>query len=354
MKRFFSLVAVFSIVCLLLSGCGQGEQQAAESGQQEQTTASGENNNEQGRDETTAGKDVYSPQDAGAAEDSGQHGSTGEKLTNALAGLPEISPVEGANQNKAPAARPVTTLYPVPEITADERIELRGKTKAGNKIFVNGREAEVSPAGQFKENILLKPGENRLEIITLGKKDTAEKQELVVKYQPPAPKLLVIVPDSSESEVITLSGQTEPECIVYVNSSRTLPDKTGKFTFPVKLKPGSNTIKVVSANDRGGQAITTRNINFTPPEPRLVVVVPDETTVNQLNISGITDENAVLVVYVNDVKTTINNQSGIFSGTVQLQEGLNAITIQVANKWGKTKTEYRNVFYEVIDDTTGF
>lgn len=347
-KIIFLLITIIIITLALLSGCGQQEQPTT-TGQQTEPSAAQESQDGQ---KDTPGGGTNTAQSTYAAENNGSPGSTG-KQPDAPPVNPPQAVTPGENRNTARSSGSITTLSPLPEITADEKIDVQGKTKTGNRVFINGKEAAVSPVGRFKQEILLKPGENRLEITTLGKKSVEDKQELTVKYQPPAPKLLLIAPDSSDSETITLSGETEPDCIVYVNSNRTLPDKTGKFTLPVKLRPGSNTIRVVSANGRGGQASATKKISFTPPEPRLVVIVPDETTGKQLNISGITDENAVLVVFVNDVKTSVNNQNGVFSGTVQLQEGLNAITVQVANKWGKIKTEHKNVYCEITDNTSG-
>ncbi|KJS16679.1 MAG: hypothetical protein VR69_08445 [Peptococcaceae bacterium BRH_c4b] len=284
---------------------------------------------------------------SGTTEEQGQE-TTGEKITKALAGVTAYPAGQGKSQEEGKMPRSETKLSPVPEVTADETLTIKGKTKGVNKIFVNGEETQVDPQGSFKHDVRLETGANTIEVVTLNPKGIPDKQSITVTYQPLAPKLLALAPDSSDTETVTISGQTGPDCFVYVNSNRTKPDKKGNFSLPVQLRPGANTIKVVSTNPQGGQASVTNNVTFSPPEPRLVFILPDKTASKELAIGGITDAGAVLIVYVNDVKTNINNSNGTFTGTVQLQEGLNTITAQVANKWGQTRTVQKRINYEPV------
>ncbi|MFZ5591687.1 MAG: hypothetical protein ACOY81_07770, partial [Bacillota bacterium] len=158
------------------------------------------------------------------------------------------------------------------------------------------------------------------------------------------PHLLVVAPATADAETVTISGQASPEDILYVNSTPTRADKEGRFSAPVRLKPGQNEITVLAVSPAGGRSEVKKKVLFNPPPPRLAVIVPSETRSKQVTISGITDENAVLVLYVNDSRSEINQQSGQFSATLQLQEGLNVISVQAINKWGK-KTEYNSTIY---------
>ncbi|GBF35300.1 NHL repeat domain protein [Desulfocucumis palustris] len=328
-KTFLSLMLVGLMLLLALPGCARQDKESRTEGQAQ----------------TAAG-------DEGAPGDE-RDNTVKKQLDEALQGQPGNPATNPQDPNGGKMPPSETKINPLPDFTADETVEISGKTRAGNRIFINGKETPVDPRGQFTGTVQLKPGDNTIAVDTLNKKGTPDKQSLSIKYQPLAPKLLALAPESSDSETVTVSGQTEPGCIVYINSSRTQPDKKGNFSLPVKLEPGSNSIKVVSSNSLGGQALVTKNVTFNPPDPKLVLIVPGETSSQQVTISGITDDNTVLLAYVNDVKTNVNNNNGIFSGTVQLKEGLNTITVQVANKWGKTRTQQKNVNYQPVNQDQG-
>ena len=117
-----------------------------------------------------------------------------------------------------------------------------------------------------------------------------------------------------------------------------MPDREGKFSSAVQLREGANTIKTTSTNRDGGTATVENTVTFTPPQPRLEVIIPNNATSKQVTISGITDSNTVLVLYVNEVQSTLNQQNGIFNSTLTLTEGDNQIMVTAINKWGKKAT----------------
>ncbi|MGQ9556449.1 MAG: hypothetical protein ACUVTU_00655 [Desulfurispora sp.] len=238
----------------------------------------------------------------------------------------------------------VTVLEPLPAVTAQQPIEVRGRTKPGLQVFINNLPVPVEANGTFQTTLELQPGPNQLRINTLGQAGVLEEQKLAITYQPPPPRLLVVAPAASDTEILMVSGKAAPEDILYVNSTPVRPGKEGHFTVPVRLKPGQNEITVLAVSPAGGRSEVKKKVSFHPPPPRLAVIVPPETRSKQVTISGITDENAVLVLYVNDSRSEISRQSGQFSATLQLQEGLNLINVQAINKWGQ-KTEYSSTIY---------
>ncbi len=242
-------------------------------------------------------------------------------------------------------SRPVTVILPLPDLVAADTIEIKGKTRPGGKIFINGREAALSPAGDFAFPFSLQVGKNEIKVVTLGKEKIEDTRIFNIERRPPPPRLTVISPERSDSESLVISGQTEKGCVVYVNSTVARPDREGGFTSTVQLKEGENSIKVTSTNRDGGTAVVEKKVAFNPADPRLQVIVPEETRSKQVTISGITDTDTVLVLYVNDVKTDINLQNGIFSGTITLAEGVNSVTVAAVNKWGKKSSVSRNILY---------
>lgn len=248
----------------------------------------------------------------------------------------------------SPAAQPakaVTVIFPLPDMVASDSIEIRGKTKPGSKIFIDGVEVIPGPGGEFSLQHGLKVGKNEIGVVTLGKEKIIDTRKVTIERRPLPPALTVIAPEKSDSEYLTITGQTDRGCVVYVNSSPVRPDREGGFTSTVSLVEGANRIKTTSTNREGGTATVEKTVTFTPAQPRLEVIIPDETKSKQVAISGITDTNAVLVLYVNDVRSSISQQNGIFSGVISLEDGVNNVTVTAVNKWGKKKAVSGNIFY---------
>ncbi|MHB8916558.1 MAG: hypothetical protein ACYC4H_00910 [Desulfocucumaceae bacterium] len=253
---------------------------------------------------------------------------------------PEAAPTQGS--------RPVTVLATLPELVAAETVEIKGKTRPDSRIFINGQEAKLDPAGEFNFPFSLQVGKNEIKVVTLGKNKVEDTRTLTVERRPVPPKLTVISPDQSDNENLTISGQTEKGCVVYVNSSVTRPDREGNFTAGVQLKEGANKIIITSTNKDGGTVEVQKTVSFKPGSPRLEVIIPDDTRSKQVTISGITDTNTVLLIYVNDIKTEVNMSNGVFSGTLSLEEGVNSITVTAVNKWGKKSSVSKNISYSTL------
>lgn len=258
--------------------------------------------------------------------------------------LSQTLPPTTADPSTAQMPRSITSLSSLPEVVASDIIEIKGKTRPGYKVFIEGQEVFPNVNGEFSFKQSLQVGKNELKVVTLGKEKIEETTTLAIERRPIPPMLTVVPPDRSDREFVTISGQTEKGCIVYVNATPTMPDREGKFSSTVQLKEGSNSIKITSTNRDGGTAQLEKTIAFTPPDPRLEVIIPDTANSKQVTISGITDDNTVLVLYVNEVKSTINQQNGTFSSTLTLEDGLNKVTVTAINKWGKKATVSGSIF----------
>lgn len=272
--------------------------------------------------------------------------STADSLspTNAL----QAVPFPGEVGTETAQVLPVTVISLLPDYVADEIVEIKGKTKPGYRVFINGQEAPQKANGEFLFTLRLQVGENEIKVVTISKSKTEDNQTLTIERRPVPPKLTVISPDQSNTEHITISGQTDYGSIVYVDNKPAKPDRKGNFSSTVQLKEGINKIQITSTNSLGGTATAQKTVVFYPGNPRLEVVIPEETRNKQVTISGITDTDTVLVLYVNDMPTNINMQSGVFRGTVTLVEGVNAITVTAINRWGKKTTKSRNIYYSTF------
>lgn len=282
----------------------------------------------------------------GSAPASTAPASEPAKSAPAPAPAPPAGPEPEAANDKA--SKPVTVLSSLPDLVAAETIDIKGKTRPGNRVFINGREVPQNAGGEFNFPVNLQVGKNEIKVVTLGKEKIEDTRVITLERRPLPPRLTVISPEKSDSENLVISGQTEKGCIVYVNSTLARPDREGNFTSTVQLKEGANNIKVTSTNRDGGTAGVLKTVTFTPTAPRLEVIIPEDTRSKQVAVSGITDTNTVLVLYVNDVKTDVNMQNGVFSGTITLEEGVNSVTVTAVNKWGKKTTVTRNISYNTL------
>jgi len=255
------------------------------------------------------------------------------------------TPSETSNNPTTPSPRAVTVLSSLPDLVAFETIEIKGKTRPGNRVFIEGMDAPINAGGEFNFPYNLKVGKNQIKVVTLGKDKILESSTISIELRPLPPRLTVIAPEKSDGESIIITGQTDRGCVVYTGSNPSKTDREGNFTATVQLKEGGNTIKITSTNRDGGTAEILKTVTFTPTKPLLEVIIPDESTSKQVTISGITDTNTILVLYVNEVKSSINQQNGIFSSTITLNEGVNSITVTALNKWGKTNSVSSNINY---------
>jgi len=305
-----SLIIWVIIAALALAGCG---------GESKTGTAA----------DNYSAKENYSTPDAGKPDES----------------LSNLSKAPSDTGSDPQSPRAVTVISSLPELVASETLEIKGKTRPGNRIFIEGVEVPLGPGGEFNFPYNLKVGKNEIKVVTLGKDKILESRKITVERRPLPPRLMVIAPEKSDGESIIITGQTERGCVVYANANPARPDREGNFTAPVQLKEGANNIKITSTNRDGGTAVVEKTVTFTPARPLLQVIIPDEATSKQITISGITDTNTVLVLYVNDIRTSINQQNGIFSGSVTLADGVNTVTITAINKWGKTNAVKGNIYY---------
>ncbi|MHB8157916.1 MAG: hypothetical protein ACYDEQ_11080 [Desulfocucumaceae bacterium] len=284
-----------------------------------------------------AKKESTPPGDA-AGDTYSSNESTAESSTTQSTIPPFAPPTAGNTPADAQAPRSITILSSLPDLVAYEKVEIKGKTRPGYRVFIDGQEVTLNPKGEFNLPYSLQVGGNSIRVATLGKEKIEETRTLNIERKPTPPMLTVVPPDRSEGEYLTISGQTEKGCIVYVNSTPAAPDRLGNFSSAVLLKEGVNTVKITSTNRDGGTAAFEKKVTFTPPNPTLEVIIPDTSNTKQVTISGITDTNTVLVVYVNEIRSGISQQNGIFSGTVTLEDGINKITVTAINKWGKKAT----------------
>ncbi|MFW6109821.1 MAG: helix-turn-helix domain-containing protein [Patescibacteria group bacterium] len=70
----------------------------------------------------------------------------------------------------------------------------------------------------------------------------------------------------TEDPVITLTGNSDPQAQLEINSKDVLIDEQGKFSYDYVLSPGTNTLEFVARNDFGKETRKVRRVIFNEQE----------------------------------------------------------------------------------------
>jgi hypothetical protein len=123
-------------------------------------------------------------------------------------------------------------------------------------------------------------------------------------------------------------------------------DEGGQFQGDMDLDPGENSIKVAASDDAG--LTTSQTIRLTVAEPLdglpfTVLFPPDgfQTSVPRITLLGVTEPDAAVGVNGNPVGV---NEIGIFSTTVDLDQGDNFLEVTGADIQGNARSKDVTVF----------
>lgn len=148
------------------------------------------------------------------------------------------------------------------------------------------------------------------------------------------PKLQISEPadyTTVNSNKISLSGQTDPENIIYINNQPLTTDKNGHFTTNVQLQNGYNIIKISAQNKLGKTATYTKVVVAELSE------IPNNTLLN-LTIDAIT---ADIWVRIKDSDQNIVFDDKIPAGTNKQFESQSSLYLTTSNA-GSTQITVNN------------
>ena len=88
-----------------------------------------------------------------------------------------------------------------------------------------------------------------------------------VDWSPPTLSLDASMPVMTEEALLTLKGNTEDNCTLYVNGARISVDTSGYFIKNFLLNEGNNRLVVVSTDMYGQSTSLVYEVQMTPPQP---------------------------------------------------------------------------------------
>jgi hypothetical protein len=137
---------------------------------------------------------------------------------------------------------------------------------------------------------------------------------------------------------------------VTVNGQSVTVMADGSFSTALPLVTGANTVTVIATDKAGSQKSDTRTINYDPVAPLLTVPAPPDnstSTASFVTVSGSVNETATVAVTNNlgspQFATMSDNN---FTTVVNLESGVNTITIVATDLAGNTSSAKRTVTYD--------
>lgn len=227
---------------------------------------------------------------------------------------------------------------------------------AVSQVKVNGTAVTVNN-GAFSTTVNLSAGVNT---ITVTATDTAGNSSAVTRTVSRAtegPKTAITSPSDgflTNQNTITVTGtvsdSVSPVASVTVNGTA-VPVNNGTFTAAVSLSEGANTITVIAQNQVG--LSTTKTVSGTKDSiaPSIALTAP---TAGQIvsnasfTVTGTVsdDRSGISGVTVNGAAASVSGS--MFSRTLTLAEGTNAITAIASDNAGNTATASGTVILDTI------
>ena len=99
------------------------------------------------------------------------------------------------------------------------------------------------------------------------------RQSLSAKKPPKDPTLAIYEPKDGttvESDVVTVRGKTDPECLFFYNGNVEGTDDKGGFNFKVDLVEGKNKFVFSSTNQAGKKITKEIVVTYEPPQKKAV------------------------------------------------------------------------------------
>ena len=164
---------------------------------------------------------------------------------------------------------------------------------------------------------------------------------------------LVPLPTATNSASINLAGFSIPNAKIkiYLNDislKEVQADKNGEFTSQtVKLKNGSNSLKIIASIDNKDSEPYITSISFSNSAPALEVATPKNNASffdkdKEISVEGKTDPNCIVTV---NNHMAIVNDDGTFSTIISLNDGSNDLKIVSQNEAGNQASEEIKVNY---------
>lgn len=189
----------------------------------------------------------------------------GPMALNAVGGVLSSFQKSGNNQaDSKDSTLEAPFIESIPDATNSAQIIIIGSSPYADaeiELYVNDSSHDVVALDENQtftfNDVTLKEGNNFIKArVKRGKDASFFTQEYKVVYSKGEPKLEVATPTENQQfskgdQSINVSGKTDPENTVTVNSFRAIVDEDGNFSYYLKLNDNDNTLKIEAISPSG-------------------------------------------------------------------------------------------------------
>ncbi|MGD1045724.1 MAG: Ig-like domain-containing protein [Bacteroidota bacterium] len=222
-------------------------------------------------------------------------------------------------------------------------------------LTVNGISAPIGENGVFSYQLQIVEGMNTITIVAADAASNQTKITRLVRRDTQSPIVNLTSPIDSlitNLQSITVGGTVTDSTAVTVTvkigsetPSQLQVGTDGTFSYDVPIVEGMNTITIVATDAAGNQTTVVRHVIMHTILPVLIVTVPVDsviTNITQITVRGTVSSQFPVTLTVNGAPVSVGLDS-TFSTQVNLQEGINTITMIATNSVGSATTVTRNV-----------
>jgi hypothetical protein len=251
----------------------------------------------------------------------------------------------------------VSSLLNTRIVTVTGIVDKNAATVTVGSLAGENYPAEIT-AGQFTaKDVKLGEGVNTITVKAMSLAGNVGKASVRVTVDSIAPKVMITGPKDmavTNKKMITVTGTVDKaSAMVKVNNTLVQISK-GVFTLSsLSLQEGANVI-TATAVDRAGNQATPAVVNVvldtTPPVAPTLNPLPPVTRLLSSTVTGTAEAGAQVEIYVNSASQgkAKADEQGLFSHTINLTEGNNAITVTATDAPGNTSapSAVTNVFVD--------
>ena len=184
----------------------------------------------------------------------------------------------------APAADPVmVTVSPVPSVTSQAALTLKGTVTPGAAVTVGIVVATVDAAGAWTATVTLTPGANALRVSASKLNMGTSTADVSITLDTSVPVIATRLPSSGSvfsTPLQTVSGTVSSSYATTImltlnGVTRAVPVSDGVFSIPLELTVGRNSvsISVVDSNGVASQPLVS-SVMYDPQVPRISITSP--------------------------------------------------------------------------------
>lgn len=237
---------------------------------------------------------------------------------------------------------------------------IQDETPTITKFILNGNTQNTTNLKNFSQSFDLSEGTNNIEVIaedSAGNIGNASLHEIVLDTLPP-----VILSSSSEVKNVfetnflvdlKIEDISSVSTDIYLNGNAIYNSREKEFYYSVKLRPGQNTISVVSTDSFGHQSVHKEiaRLNYDTAAPVIKLSSNGDIFTNQTsyNLKASIEDGAEVKSFVrlND-NLVFTTSDKTIDTSINLREGNNTLSIQAVEE-GSGKNSVKFIDHVVLD-----